>query len=188
MVEGIIQALSGLAPQWRVFWLSMLPVTELRGSIPLGVLWDMEPWSACAWAMAGNFVPIIPLLLLLGWLLKLLGRVSFLAGPLQRLDEHNRRKSQQVRRYGMTGLMLLVAIPLPGTGVWTGCMVATLLALPLGRSLLAITAGELIAGVLVTLAVSGAVVMAEWRYGWWLLGGAVIAAALIFFFNKRRKK
>jgi len=187
MIDGLIALLSGIPPVWRVFFLSMLPVAEMRVAFPLGLLWGLDMWTAFCWSIMGNFVPVIPLLLSLSWLMRRLGSFPFLAAPLNRLAVKNERNKDMVRRYGVVGLGVLVAIPLPGTGVWSGCLVAALLNIPFAPALLAITGGGLIAAAMILLAVSGVLAVAELQYGKWI-AGTLLAAAIIIFLLRRRKK
>lgn len=187
MLNSIIESLAGIPVGWRVFFLAMLPITELRGAIPLGVLWEMPPIEAFCWAVAGNFFPVIPLLLCLKCFLRwLLGRPR-LRGLAWRLEERAALNQKKIQRYGMMGLCLLVAIPLPGTGAWTGALVAAVLNLRFLPSVLAITIGELIAGILVCLLVSGAVALTQLDYGIWVLA-IVLFFGLLYLFRKKFKK
>lgn len=187
-MEAWIADLAEMPVGWQVFLLSMLPVTELRGAIVLGIAWGMPPLEVFLWAVAGNFVPVVPLLLVLGWGYRHLMRHPFFSRPLRWLAGYGARNEEKVRRYGWLGLMLLVAVPLPGTGVWTGCLVATLLALPFWPSLAAITLGEIIAGILVSLVASSVLALSSLRYGEYVI--IAILAVLFFFwlFRGRHRK
>lgn len=188
MVDSIIEWMVDIPPGWRVFILSMLPVTELRGAIPLGVLWGLSPSRVYAWAVAGNFVPIIPLLLGFRWGFRMLIRHPSLGRFRLWLERRNAASQETVRRYGVVGLTLLVAVPLPGTGVWTGAVIAVLLKLRFIPALLAITVGELIAGVLVCLVVTGAVAVSRLYYGEWILAALVVVAVSLLVLRKKKKK
>ncbi len=112
-----------------------------------------------------------------------------LGKPLRKLAERGDKKGEQVRRYGLVGLALLVAIPLPGTGVWTGCLVAVLLNIPFAKAAVAITVGMLVAGLAVTAIVSGGLMISQLVYGEliFVLIALLIIGAIIFF-KKRAKK
>ncbi|MBQ6807692.1 MAG: small multi-drug export protein [Firmicutes bacterium] len=174
----------GIPAGWRVLVLSMLPVTELRGAIPLGVLWGLKPVICYFWAVTGNFIPVIPLLLGLKLLFRCILRRPRWQGIVSHLNRHTAGNQEKVRRYGMLGLTLLVAVPLPGTGVWTGALVAALLNLRFRSALLAITLGELIAGILVCLVVRSAIAVSQLQYGAWIVLGIV----LFLFFLVLKKK
>ena len=61
MLDAVLNLISGWGDGVKIFFISMLPVSELRGAIPLGIIWGMEPWKCFLWALSGNFIPIIPL-------------------------------------------------------------------------------------------------------------------------------
>ena len=132
------------------FLISMVPVLELRGAIPVGVAGGLSPLAAMCIAMVGNLVPI-PFLILFtrrvfNWL-KTKGRIRIL---VEKLESRAAEKSQIVQKYAWWGLCILVAIPLPGTGAWTGALVAAVLDMRLKRAMPAIIVGVIIAGFIVT--------------------------------------
>ena len=132
------------------FLISMVPVLELRGAIPVGVAGGLTPLAAMCIAMVGNLVPI-PFLILFtrrvfNWL-KTKGRLRVL---VEKLEARAAEKSQVVLKYASVGLCILVAIPLPGTGAWTGALVAAVLNLRLKKAMPAIIIGVIIAGFIVT--------------------------------------
>ncbi len=188
MVDLIVSWLGNIPLGWRVFFLSMLPITELRGAIPLGVLWGLEPTVAYLWAVTGNFLPLIPLLLGLKALFRQIARHPRWQARLAWLEKRGLAREREVHRYGILGLMLLVAVPLPGTGVWTGALVAALLNLGFVPALLAITLGELIAGVLVCLIVTGALALSQVYLGEWVLAGAAVLALAVLLWRRSAKR
>ena len=132
------------------FLISMVPVLELRGAIPVGVAGGLSPLAAMAIASLGNLVPI-PFLIVFtrrvfNWL-KTKGRLRVL---VEKLETRAAEKSQVVLKYAWWGLCILVAIPLPGTGAWTGALVAAVLNMRLKKAMPAITVGVVIAGFIVT--------------------------------------
>ena len=137
------------------FFMSMVPVIELRGAIPVGVAAGLPVWMAAVIAVIGNMVPIPFILLLLrhvfAWLRKVFGMGRF----IDSLEERARAKGKTVKKYRTIGLIILVAIPLPGTGAWTGALVADVLNMRMKDALPAIFAGVCIAGVIVSLAMMG---------------------------------
>lgn len=150
MFENLINILSNLPKELAVFILGMLPVSELRGAIPFGVAIGIPINKVLFLAIVGNIVPVIPLLFLLepvsNYLRKFLPfRIFF-----DWLFERTKRRAAVVEKYEALGLVLFVAIPLPITGAWTGCLAATLFKIRLRYALLAITMGVLIAAVIVT--------------------------------------
>ena len=105
----------------------MLPVTELRAALPLGLVWGLSPRQAFLWAVAGNLMPVIPALLVFGRLFS--GPRFDGQGPAAALAHYAIRRRDALSRWGPAGVAALVAVPLPGTGVWTGCLVAAALGL-----------------------------------------------------------
>ncbi|MBE0465723.1 MAG: small multi-drug export protein [Candidatus Desulforudis sp.] len=139
------------------------PVIEIRGAIPFaqGVL-GMDPVSALAWAFLGNLVPVVVLLKYLGPLSAFLSRrVPLCHRFFDWLFARTRRRSDVIRRYGPLGLVLFVSVPLPVTGGWTGAIAAFLLGISFHRAFPAITLGILVAGIVVTLAVTGTLSVLE---------------------------
>ncbi len=132
------------------FLVAMAPVLELRGAIPLGVAGGLTPLAAMVIAIAGNMVPIPFLILFIRRIFNWLKTHSRLRLLVERLEARATEKSQLVLRYAWVGLCILVAIPLPGTGAWTGALVAAVLDMRLKKALPAITLGVTIAGFIVT--------------------------------------
>ncbi|HOX54220.1 MAG TPA: small multi-drug export protein [Candidatus Omnitrophota bacterium] len=135
------------------------PVVELRGSIPLGLyLLGMENFlKVFLLSVFGNFLPIIPVLLLLSPVSEKLRRFFIWRRFFDWFFEHTRKKADLIEKYEALGLMLFVAVPLPGTGIWAGAVAATLFKIRFRYAVLAITLGMFIAGVLVSLVCFGAV-------------------------------
>ena len=129
------------------FGTAMVPVLELRGAIPVGVAAGLSPAAAC--------LPFLILLLrrIFDWL-----RKSSWVGPkIDWLERRAHLKGRMVRKYRLPGLIILVAIPLPGTGAWTGALVAALLDIRMRHALPAIFLGVVIAGAIVTTLTYGVV-------------------------------
>ena len=143
-----------------VLGVAALPVSELRGAIPLAIVhYGMSPLLAYTLGVLGNLLPVVPLLLLLERLLQGLSRLPWpgfqaLLQWWMRLTQERFRRV--IERWGALGLVIIVAIPLPMTGAWTGCAVATLFGIPLRKAFPPIVAGVLLAGLVVTLSTVGA--------------------------------
>lgn len=149
MIDELIG--STLSRELVVIILSALPITELRGALPVGIRLFQLPWyQAFPLAVIGNMLPVPFLLLFLQSLFKTIRRTDPGRRLVNSLLSHTRRHAAIVEKYGIIGLMLLVAVPLPGTGAWTGSMVAFLLGLSWHRALLSITVGVLVSGIIVT--------------------------------------
>ena len=137
--------------------MAMVPVVELRGAIPLGVAAGLPPAVAAVTAMLGNLVPVPFILLLIRKIFRLLRKVSCLEPRIDALERKAHLKGRTVKKYRTLGLVLLVAIPLPGTGAWTGALVADVLDIRLKTALPAIAVGVVIAGCITTAVTCGVV-------------------------------
>ena len=137
--------------------IAAVPVVELRGAIPAGVALGLEPQLACGAAIVGNLLPVPFIILLVRQAFDLLRKHPFFATKIDALERRAHLKGRLVRKYRLLGLTLFVAIPLPGTGAWTGALVAAFLNIRLRNALPAITLGVLIAGGLVTLMTLGVI-------------------------------
>lgn len=137
--------------------MAMVPVVELRGAIPYGVVAGLSVPVAFVLAVIGNLVPIPVLVLFTRKVFEWLRRMSAgLDRVVSRLEGKAEKNKEVVLKYQFWGLVLLVAIPLPGTGAWTGALVAAMMDMRLKRAMPAITLGVLIAGVIVTTVTYGA--------------------------------
>ena len=132
------------------FVTAMVPVVELRGAIPLGIAAGLPPAVAAVTAMAGNLVPVPFILLLIRKIFRLLRGISWLGPKIDALEKRAHLKGRTVKKYRTLGLILLVSVPLPGTGAWTGALVADVLDIRMKTALPAITVGVVIAGGLIT--------------------------------------
>lgn len=135
------------------FGTAMVPVLELRGAIPVGIAAGLPPAVACVTAVLGNLVPVPFIMLLIRRIFDWLRNTAFFGPKIVRLERRAHLKGRLVKKYRLPGLILLVGIPLPGTGAWTGALVAALLDIRLRHAVPAIFVG-LVAAALITLAVT----------------------------------
>ncbi len=133
----------------EVLIVSAMPISEIRGGIPLAIYYGLNPISAYLVAFVGNLIPIPLLLLSLDKLMKLMMRIDMFKGFYSRLIERVEKKRDLIEKYGYIGLTLFVAIPLPITGAWTATLLAIVLNLKKVKSLLFISVGIGIAGLIV---------------------------------------
>jgi uncharacterized membrane protein len=166
----------GLSPLLVTAVVSMLPIFELRGGIPVGVaVLKQNPFLVYLAALAGNLIPVFPILLLLNPVRKLLEKLPLFRGIFGYLQKRAENNRQLIERYEEFGLMLFVAIPLPITGAWTGSVLAVVLGLRVVKSFLFIMFGVLTAGVIVTLlTVAGR---------WGLIIALLILGGFIFYYT-----
>jgi len=147
-----------ILPAWLVVLLAAaLPVSELRGAIPLAIgVYGYDPWEAYLLSVCGNLLPVVPLLLFLGPVSDWLRRFTFWDKFFTWLFSRTRRKYiREHESFSLTALALFVAVPLPVTGAWTGCAIAFLVGFRFWPAFVAISAGVLLAGVIVTATVLG---------------------------------
>ena len=139
---------------------SMLPVVELRGGIPFGVAAGLPLPAAFAAAFLGNILPVPFLVLFTRRVLAFLyHRIRLLRRGVSWLERKAEDKKDVVLRYRALGLFILVAIPLPGTGAWTGCLVAAALNMRLKSAVPAIVGGVLAAGGIISVLTYGLTIL-----------------------------
>lgn len=158
MRETVLQFIEGLglSPEAVVLLLATLPIFELRGSVPVGILLLQLPAAkTAAYSIVGNMLPIVLLLFLFEPTYRWLSRYPVLDRVFEWIFQRTRRKGKFIERLKVAGLVLFVAIPLPVTGAWTGSVAAFLFRIPVWQALPAILVGVTIACVVVTLATLG---------------------------------
>lgn len=139
------------------FGTAMVPVLELRGAIPVGVAAGLPPAVACITAILGNLLPVPLIMLLARRIFDWLRDTAFFGPKIVWLERRAHLKGRLVRKYRLLGLVILVGIPLPGTGAWTGALVATLLDIRMRAALPAILLGLVAAGIITTAVTMGVV-------------------------------
>jgi len=160
MIDSVVNLLKSLPKEIITLIIATLPVFELRGAIPWalsappiggGLSWQ----SAYVFAVMGNFIPVLPILLLLEPVSKIIRKTKAGDRFLNWLFNRTRKKSGVIEKYEAIGLIIFVGIPLPVTGAWTGAIAAFIFGIPLRYAVPCIIAGILLAGVVVTLASLG---------------------------------
>lgn len=138
------------------FFISMAPIIELRGGLPYGIALGLDYPVALATALLGNMVPVPFIIVYIRhvftWLRK---RSKWWDEKITRLEKKAHLKGRVVRKYSTIGLCILVAIPLPGTGAWTGALVAAVLDMRLKKAIPAIFLGVCIAAAIMTMVTFG---------------------------------
>lgn len=153
-MDGIIQSFVSLLQdkipeEMVVFIISLFPVLELRGGLIAASLMEIEWWRAFIFCFLGNMLPMPFILLFIRKIFQLMKKCGPLKKIVDKLEEKAHKHSDKVEKYGFWGLFILVAIPLPGTGGWTGALVAALMDLRMKKALPAIALGVFAAGVIV---------------------------------------
>ena len=145
----------GLSPQLLIFIISMVPFIELRGGIIVGLALELPWYEVFPICFVGNILPI-PFVIMFGRkLLDWFGNTRLFGKFVAKYKRKLAEKSKKVKKYGPFGLALFVGVPVPGTGAWSGALLAVLLNLRLKLAVPAILAGLLLAGTIITLGTSG---------------------------------
>lgn len=135
----------------QTFFISMVPVIELRGAIPYGIARGLEYWQAIPVSIIGNLVPVPFIIIFIkkifAWLRT---KSAWLNGLVTRLENRALSKQETVQKYAFWGLFLFVAIPLPGTGAWTGSLIAAMMDMKVKDAFPAIALGVLTAAAIIT--------------------------------------
>lgn len=148
---NIINYFMGAGQEIALLIVSMIPIVELRGAIPIGAGMGMPWYSVLLISIIGNLLPV-PIIILLGrTILNFLKKFKPFEKLVNRYEKKVEKNADKVIKYETIGLCLLVAVPLPGTGAWTGAVVASFLNLRMKRALPAIALGVVIAGSVMTL-------------------------------------
>ena len=146
-----------ISPEGAVFIISMIPILELRGGLLAASLLKISAVKAIPLCVIGNIIPIPFILLFIRKIFKVMKKTKLFHGLIVRLENRAMRKSDQVKKYEFWGLMLFVGIPLPGTGAWTGALVASLLEVDIKKSSLAILTGSVLATIIMYIVSYGVV-------------------------------
>lgn len=150
-MQGIFNFFSFLGKEGALFIVSMIPLIELRGSILLGAAMRMDWLTVYMICVIGNLIPI-PFIVLFGKKLILwLKTTRLFAGITHKIESRLMRQADKVTKYSIIGLCLFVAVPLPGTGAWSGAAIAALLDMKIKHAFISIAIGVLIAGAIMTI-------------------------------------
>ena len=158
IVNFIVSSLGAIATipfikEIIVFVISMCPILELRGGLLAASLLDMDPIISYIVCIIGNIIPIPFILWLINKILNWMrnSKSKKINGVAKWLDKKVEKHKGQIEKYGYWGLVLFVGIPLPGTGAWTGCLIASVLEMDKKKSFLAALLGVFIASVIMML-------------------------------------
>ena len=152
MIDAITGLFESVPPSFATMLMAALPVGELRVAIPVAIgVYGMDPLTAYVLAVIGNMLPVVPLLLFLESVSNYLRRWVFWDVFFNWLFTRTyHRHNAKFERYGTIALLLFVAVPLPVTGAWTGCAAAFVFGIQFRHAFIAILAGVMLAGIIVT--------------------------------------
>lgn len=137
-----------ISPEGAVFLISMIPILELRGGLLAASLLKIPAATAIPICIVGNIIPIPFILLFIRQIFKWLKKTRLFCGLITKLEDRAMGKSDKIKRYEFWGLLLFVGIPLPGTGAWTGSLIASLLEIDIKKSSVAILGGIIMATII----------------------------------------
>ena len=138
-----------------IFLMSLLPVIELRGSIPIGYYQGLPWYTNMITSIIGNMLPVPFILLFVVKVFEFMKKHNIMVNMIDKLEKKALNRSESLANKEFIGLMLFVAVPFPGTGAWTGALIAALLKLDVKKSFFMILLGVIIAAAIVTLGVYG---------------------------------
>lgn len=149
-METIIkQFFDFLSVELTVMLTAALPVIELRGAIPVGISLGLSPIHSLILSFIGSMIPVPIILFTIRPVFNYLKKTKMFKNLVHRLTKKSLNKSSNIKKYGVWGLILFVAIPIPGTGVWSGSLAAALLNMRFKLAFPAIFVGNMIAGILI---------------------------------------
>lgn len=151
LVEFFIGLFSGINKEVVVFVISLMPILELRGGLLAASLLDIEFVRAAVICVVGNVLPIPIVLLFLRFVLDLFEKWSVTKKIVAWLEKKVEKNREQIDKYGYLGLVIFVGIPLPGTGAWTGALLAVMLGMNRKKSFICILLGVLLAAVIMSI-------------------------------------
>ena len=134
-----------------IFIISMVPILELRGGLLVSKLLDVSITTAIPICIIGNIIPIPFILLFIKQIFKWMKKIKIFRGLIEKLENRAMSRSDNIKKYEFWGLVLFVGIPLPGTGAWTGSLIAALLDIDLKKAILAELLGIAIATVIMSI-------------------------------------
>ena len=151
LVNFFINAFSGLDKNVVVFLISMFPLLELRGGMIAAAVFKMPYLQAMVLCLLGNMLPMPFILLFITKIFDALKKTKLFKPMVQKIENKAMGKSDKIQKYEFLGILLFVGIPLPGTGAWTGSLIAVLFGMKPKKSLLFIFLGVLTAGLIMSL-------------------------------------
>lgn len=160
MTENIVTAIvdffkTEIPPQLVAFLISLCPILELRGGMIAARILDLGFTEAFLICFAGNMIPIPFILLFIRKIFKFMRRFKHFSKIVDKLEARSEKKKDTIVKYKEWGLLLFVAVPLPGTGGWTGSLIAALMDLRMKKCLPIIALGVFIAGLIMSLITYG---------------------------------
>ena len=150
LINWFTNTLSFMPKEVVVFIISMVPILELRGGLVAASLLGIGMFKAIAICILGNLVPIPFILFFITPIFNLMKKTRFLKPMVEKLEKKSMAKSGEIKKYEFWGLALFVGVPLPGTGAWTGALIASLIEMDLKKAFTSIAIGLVIATIIMS--------------------------------------
>ncbi|MBU3107845.1 COG2426 family protein [Clostridium gasigenes] len=151
LINWFTNNLSFMPKELVVLIISMVPILELRGGIIASSLLGINMFNAIWLCMLGNIIPIPFILLFITPIFTWMKKTKLLSGIVKKLEKKSMSKSEKIQKYEFWGLALFVGIPLPGTGAWTGALIASILGIKVKKASGSILTGIIIATIIMTI-------------------------------------
>ena len=157
MAESLVQSILGLfngltsipyGKELIVFIISLMPILELRGGLIAAALLGLDIVPSLIICLIGNLLPLPFILWFITPIFNWLKKTKHLKGFVEKMETRALKKKEKIERFEFWGLMMFVGIPLPGTGGWTGCLIASLINMDKKKAMIAATCGVLLAGLI----------------------------------------
>ena len=162
IVNAIIGAFGGVTSiafgkELLVFVISLMPILELRGGLLAAALLGLDPIPSYIISIIGNILPIPFILLLINKILEWMRKSKHFSGNANWQDKKKKKNKGQIEKYGYLGIVIFVGIPLPGTGAWTGSLIASVLEMDRKKTFIAVLLGVIIASIIMMILSFGVV-------------------------------
>lgn len=141
------------------FLVAMIPAVEVKGAIPFGIALQLAPWQAYLMALTGSFLVVCFLAFFTHWFYVKCKKHGFLKRFIGWIDRMVLKNQDKIRKYGPLAIFAYVAVPIPGTGTWTGSIIAGVLNMKPRITILCVMCGNAVAGMIMTLASAGVINM-----------------------------
>lgn len=140
-----------LSSRWMTLIISAIPILEQKAAIPYGIIQGIGFWEVYLLTLIGAILPCPFIILFINNVFELLKKLQWMRPIIEWIEKRTLKKSNNIVRYELLGLLVFVAIPLPGTGVWTGSIAASLLHLEFKKAVAAVSLGAVISGLIITI-------------------------------------
>lgn len=144
-----------LSSEWMTLIISAIPILEQKAAIPYGIIQGIGFWEVYILTLIGAILPCPIIILFVNKSFEILKRVSWIRPVVEWIERRTMKKSKNIVKYELLGLFLFVAIPLPGTGVWTGSLAASLLHLEFKKAFLTVSTGAAVSGLIIAILTYG---------------------------------